>query len=320
MEEECGNVSNSSANVCPGQSLTAYIFVEVMAFTAVAIFNGLIATVLLLSKSVALPVRALLTNSLVANIASAVVVLSCMVYALALSFNNTIEPSLPFCRFVIWAVFVTRESARTGLAAFSVIVIQIIMCTTRQPGKNCMTCSLLTVWVTAIISMVGILVPPLTELQYLEGVVCFIGEGYSETEIIRSTYLALWFVIGFSVTLLMFICVPLGTLCYFRQHADSEGIQYKKAMAKFTAFLLVGNVLDIIGLVVIAVTVSNVSSALAVGLFVIGIYLPLAHIQTPILITVFLKPVSQQLRCLFCSMCKTNSGSEPMQPENSPMQ
>lgn len=92
MEVECGNLSNSSATACLGTSFTAYVSVEAIALAAVTILNGLIATFLLLSTSVALPVRVLLTNLLVANVVSAVSVFVSTLYTVVLSLSDMIEP------------------------------------------------------------------------------------------------------------------------------------------------------------------------------------------------------------------------------------
>ena len=311
---ECENSSNSSATTYLNTTFTAFICVGAIALATVTIFNALIATMVLLSTSVALPVRVLLTNLLVANVISTVTVFICSLYTIALSLSDTIEPSLPFCRFIIWVYSVTRETGRLGLVAFSVTVVQIIVCATRQPGRKWLICSLVATWVIALIITVGIIVPPLSEVQYFAGVACFLGAGSPDTLAHRLAYLALWFAIGFSVALLTCICVPLATLCYIKRHTISEGpgAQYKKAMAKFATFLLAGNVLDLIGQAMMAVALSNIPDVVAV--YLIYAFLPLSYIQAPILITAFLKPVHNQLRRVFCGKCLKKSGIIVMQP------
>lgn len=118
------------------------------------------------------------------------------------------------------------------MVAFSVTVVQIIMCTTRQPGMKWLTCSLVATWVIALLIItVGLVVPPLSEVQYIAGVACFLAAGNPETLTIRLTYLVLWFncdwILCCSADIIMHLC-PFGhtvlfqTTCHFRRNSVQE--------------------------------------------------------------------------------------------------
>ena len=319
MEVQYVNQSNSSIpddQAILGLAYTVSLIVGTIPLAVIVIFNSLIAIILLRSTSVAVAVRVLLINLLVANLVSGLTVLICQLYSVALSMNDTIEPSLPFCNFVIYVYGVTYESKRIGLVAFSLIVVQIIMCTTRKPGMKCVTCSLVASWVLSLFTVVGLIIPPISTVQYVEGRACFIAEGKLDIEffIIRLAYLSLWFVIGFSVALLVCIFVPLCTLCYIRRRSISEGGQYNKTLVKLTAFLLAGNVVDFLGLVIAAITFSKIPDAVTV--YIVYTSIPLLYIPVPVLIVAFLKPVQKQLCHLLCSKCRNYDESTPMQQDN----
>lgn len=178
------------------------------------------------------------------------------------------------------------------------------------------TCSLVASWVLSLFTVVGLIVPPISTVQYAEGRACFIAEGSPDIEfhIICLTYLSLWFVIGLSVALLVCMFVPLCTLCYNRWHTISEGAQYNKTLVKLTAFLLAGNVIYFLGLVIATIAFSKIPDAVTV--YIVYTSIPLLYIPVPILIVVFLKPVQKQLCHLFCSKCRKYDESTPMQQDS----
>ena len=302
MEGLYRNFSNSTATgyeVSQGPGFTAFIIAASIILAAIFLLDGLIAITLLSSTSVAIPVRVLLTNVLLASLIAIMISLCSLLYSVILALTGTKQPSLPFCRFVIWLLSVTLEVRLLGLVAFSVMVLKMVVSSMRNIGAKWLILSLIATWVLALLSGIDNLVPPIYGVQYVGGIACFPTPG---NPVLHLVYFLSWIVIALFVPLAVCICIPLATLCYIKRHTISEGAQYKKAMAKFAAFLITGNVLNVLGQVVPAIVVLVLGDIIGVSLaYVISL---LSFIPTPILIVLFLKPVRKQIHRLLCKSAR----------------
>ena len=310
MDANLTNISHSSVPVNQtslGPEFTGFIIVVSIVLIAIIIFDGLLIITLLLSTSVAVPVRVLLINLLTASLITAVISLSSTFKSVTLIIKDTLEPSLPFCRFVIWVFSIALEARLIGLVAFSVMVLKMVTSSMREIGVKWLMCSLVVTWVIALVSGIDNIIPPIYGVQNVGGVACFPAKGYPQYEILSLTYFVLWITIGCFLPLLVCIFIPLATLCYIKRHTITEGAQYKKAMAKFAAFLITGNVMNVLGQVVPAIVAVTLTD-------VVGVYLSytislLSLIPTPILIVLFLKPVHRLMARLMCKKRPTDKYS-----------
>ena len=306
------NSSNTTAEVSLGPGFTAFIIVVALVLGAIITFVGLMAIMLLLSTSLPIPVRGLQINLLIASLFSAVLSFSSLLNTMALSLSDAAQPSLPFCRFVLWVFTVSLEARLLSLVAFSVTVQQMVTGGTKLLGTKWLIQCLVAIWVIAIIARVDTIIPPIYGVQYVGGVACF--PAYSQYKILSLAYFVSWVVIGCFLPLLLCFFFPLATLYYIKRHTITEGAQYKKAIAKFAAFLITGNVVHVLGQVVPAIIALLLSD-------IVGVYLAytlylLSLIPTPILIIVFLKPVRKQLIRLLCKTCLKDKDSAPAQQVN----
>ena len=315
MEIMYQNISNSSryeASLGPG--FTAFIIVLLLLLVAIIAIDGMMAVMLLLSASIAIPVRVLLVNLLVASLVSAVISLSSSLNSVIISLSNSAEPSLPFCRLCLWGFYVVMEARLLGLVAFSVMVRKIVTHGTRMIGARWLVLSLVTTWMIALVTRIDTIVPPIYGVHYVGGEACFPKRGYPEYEAIHLSYFFLWIVLACCVPLLVCICILLATLRYLKLHSISEGAQYKKAMAKFAVFLITGNVVNLVGQFVPAIVTQTGSSI--VGLYLAYTMYGLSLIPTPILIVVFLKPVRNHIHLIMCKKCPRDEDSVPTQQNN----
>ena len=314
IEDVYWNMSNSSgttneASLGPG--FTTFIIALSMILGAIITIDGLMAIMLLQSTSLAIPVRVLLVNLLVASLVSAVISLSSLLNTVVLSLSSTSEPSLPFCRTMLWGFYVTTEARLLGLVAFSIMVRRIVTCGKRKIGAKWLILSLAVTWGIAVLTRIDTIVPPIYGVRYVGGVACFPVRAYPEYEAIRLSYFFLWVAFACCVPLVGCIGVLLATLHYIKQHTISEGAQHKKALAKFAAFLIIGSIVYILGQVVPAIVTLTLSHAM--GVYLAYTMYGLSLIPTPILITVFLKPVRKQMRDLLCKKCPKDKDSPPNQ-------
>lgn len=307
MEEVYGNFSSSNTSeyeVTLGPGFTAFLITASTALFAIFIVDGLIAITLLQSTSVAVPLRVLLVNILLASLIAIVVSFCSLLNSVVLALTDSIKPSMPFCRFVIWLFSMTLEVRLLGLVAFSVTVLKMVVGSMGKIGAKWLIISLVVTWVIALLTSIDNIVPPIYGVQYIGGVACYPTQGYPQYTILSLVYLLLWIAIALLLPLALCICIPLAALCYLKRHTISEGAQCKKAMIKFAAFLITGNVLNVLGQVVPAIVAMTLSDVIGVCLaYIISL---LSFIPTPILIVLFLKPVQEQLRHLFCKKWQKN--------------
>ena len=315
MEEELGNVSwanstNTTYQAMPHTGLTAFLIVLSIVRVPAILLNGLVAIMLLQAKSVALQVRALLLNLLVAILIAAVVWLCAALYSLTLALGYASEPSLPFCRFALFVHTLTVQARILGLTLLSTMVLQPVVCGMAESGAKWLILSLAPCWVVAFIFSFRVLMPETYGVQYVECIACFprgVGGAYQVIGTAKSFYNL---VVLNIVPLLLCICIPLGTLCYIKQHPISEGEKYG-FHAKFAAFLIPGTCLTVLAQIVAIILA--VESTDIVGVYAAYSISYMSYLPTPILIIVFLKPVQKQLRHLFCRKCRKDDEAVAMQ-------
>ena len=320
MEGKLGNTSNSNATSCqvmPDPSLAAYLIVLSIALVAVILFTGLIAIMLLRATSVAVQVRILLTNLLVAILIVAVVWLCVSLHSVALALGYASEPSLPLCRFGIFIYSLTVQGRILGLTLFSTMVLQPIACGMAESRSKWFIFSLAPCWTIAFIFSFHTLIPEAYGVQYVECTACFAGHLKGANQVISSIKSLYVLLILNIVPLLLCICIPLGTLCYIKRHPIAEGEKYS-FLAKFAAFLISGTILTVLSQIL--ATIVGIVSADIVGVYIVYSITTLSYIPTPVLIVVFLKPVRKQLRRLFCGKCRKGNEAIPMQQAETPPQ
>ena len=312
---DCVNRSNSNATEyvnltysCTDYPLPGYTAIQIVmsiALAAVIIFNGLIAVVLLRATSVAVTVRVPLINLLVAALIAAVMLLCGTLSSVVLARGCSIVLLILVYLVGSSPISFAEIARQLGLVVFSVIMFWTVSRGMTTIRAKWLIFSLVTTWVIAILA---------TIIYYALLLPC------NETNTC-SIALAIAMIAAaciLFVPLLVCICVIVGTFCYIKRHTISEGAQYKKAMAKFAAFLITGNVLNILGHV-FNVEAFQLSANYVLFFYFTYIITLLSFIPTPILIVVFLKPVRKALRCLFCSKYRRDNETIPMQQAETPL-
>ena len=104
---------------------------------------------------------------------------------------------------------------------------------------------------------------------------------------IRYVFIAIWVIFGGLTPLTISIVVPIVVLYYVRHNTIVAESTYNKGIAKFTLFLVAGNLINLVGQAVVAFIVyvsepSGVYLSYSAGL--------ISLIPTPIMILIFVKP------------------------------
>ena len=153
------------------------------------------------------------------------------------------------------------------------------------------------VWLISFILNIHFMLPyPVYAVQFVDNVVCFPHNAIIP-KANQYPALAIWIVFGGITPLTISITIPIITLCYIRRNTITEGAQYNKRIAKFALFLVVGNVVNLLGQAVPGLVALY---AEAPGVILAYLLVSLSLLPTPIIIIVFMKPVRKKIRKMFC--------------------
>ena len=260
-------------------------------FTIVALFKA---------NSVPTPVRLYLINLLFAGLIGALVAIINYISTIPVIVSSDDLRPRYLCRIYLWAFGTSTATRLWSLAAFSLSILAIVLFSKKTIHKWSAAVIVLSLWIAPMILSLFILLPYVFEAQFIHGVFCY--PDMNETSIVvplRYTFSITWIVFGGLVPLTVSIIVPIVCLCYIRRNILTEGAEYRKGMAKFSLFLVVGGSINVFGHVFPSMI--TLYSA-APGLYLSYGSSVISLLPTPIIIVAFLKPVREQaLRFLPCS-------------------
>ena len=290
--ENCTNCSVNDPNLA-GPGFGAFLIILLLLVVTAIVLNVTIITALCVAHSVTKLMRIFLINLLVAGLIVALIEGLFIFSGLSLNFTSLPPPDLGFCRFLVWGYSVGAISRLYCLAGFSIVVLLIVRYNKKEMKTPYIVLFLSLIWCVSILLNTHILVPPIYAVQYYDGVACF--PRTLDADIIkevRYVFTAIWVIFGGLTPLTISIVVPIVVLCYVRRHSMTAGSSYNKGIAKFTLFLVAGNLINLVGQTVVTLIVYVSEPP--------GVYLSysagmISLIPTPIMILIFMKPVRVQV-------------------------
>ena len=299
---------NNSGHISPLRGPGFVVFNVVMLLAVVLpviAANTVILVALVLESSTVKVVRLVLGSILV----------SCLLAALGLAMyhisgiilncspaNNTSRVPCTITAFVISFGGVARE---VFTALFAVIVYII------KSGKDAkkytfvaVLTAVVTLWVLAFLGMSPLLLKTLFYTGYTLIYSCGLGSTGNNSYIVVGLILLFFALVPLSVTLVLLVI----TSCFIKYHSFTD-IQAKTAMVKFGFFLLLGNGVNLLGIfvpLIIAIFINPSSVNQLKGLvFTAYTLVNVSLIPTPILISIYFKPIQKRLwHWLCCCMLK----------------
>ena len=268
-----------------------------MAVTVI-LLNITVITALCVAHSVNKLMRIFLINLLVAGVSLALFGGLFIFSRIVLNFTSLPPPDLGFCRFLLWGYSDIAVVRVYSLAGFSIVVLLIVCYNKKEMKTPYIVLFLAIIWCVSILCTHEILVPPIYAVQYYDGVACFprVLDAAIIKEV-RYVFTVTLVIFGGLVPLTISIVVPIVVLCYVRRNTMTEESSYNKGIAKFTLFLVAGNLINLVGQAVVALIVYVSEPS--------GVYLSysacmLSLIPTPIMILIFMKPVCVQVTKAMC--------------------
>ena len=294
------SVPDSAHLALVGPGFGAYIIVLFSFLVATTTLIVITIAALCVARSVAKLVRVFLINLLVAGLVNTLVYMCFALLGLILNFAYSPPPDLWFCRVLVFSFLVGFTLRIYSLAAFSVAVLLVVKYSKKTSKPLYIILSLTFIWTAAILFSIRPLVPSLyPTILYYDNLTCTIRIEYPYPAEYASVVMEDLF--GKLVPLIVSIVVPIVVLCYVRRNTTAKGSSYNKGMARFTLFLLAGNLLNVITYTSVVI-LSHFEQILAFY-FTYSVATVLL-LPPPILVNVFLKPVRDRVHSVICYCCR----------------
>ena len=220
------------------------------------------------------------------------------------------EPSDVACR-IAYVVLFTGAAGRLLFMAMYAVTVYVLA---RYAGTTLRTVkfklwpillAVLVIWVFATLSNLLYVSDGVVRISFTSTYIC-IAHGFGALAIVHTFgYIIVYGVCCFVHS----IVFPISTLRYIKKNCIAEKRQTLRNMIKFSIFLLIGNIINLIGvsLPLLLGTFSPVGEEYYMMLvafnYVEGITFMLSLIPTPIIILIFFKPIRVRLKKITCFMC-----------------
>ena len=303
MENCSNNTSCTPSNSFPGPTdskFASFVIVLDTLELASIVFSLITIAALCSVYSVAKLVRIFLINFLIAGVVLALFVIFASLSAIIIGLTTLPPPPLDVCRVAVWSVAVSSVARLYGLTAFSIVVLLMVKYHIKVVRNVYIAISLAAIWFVAILVHTHVLVPRIFAIQYQDGTACFSTLDDTIIKPARYTFTALWITFGVLSPLTISIVIAVVVLCYVRRNTILAGSSYNKGLAKFVLFLAVGNIINGLALICgVSMFYFPQRTIIYLAYFITSTF----HISTPILVILFLKPVRDKIRSVFCLCC-----------------
>ena len=272
----------------------AYCIILAVVTLVAVTMAGMTILALLKATSIPGPVRLFLINLLFAGLLVAVAMMF-MVGSATVLINASSDDPRPryLCRVYLWAFGSGVVARLWSLAAFSLSILAIVRFSKKHISLWSAAVIILVLWLAPMVITLYTLIPYVYEAQFVHGVACFPDNNRTIILQARYAFLASWTIFGGLAPLTVSIIVPIVCLCYIKRNIVTEGAQYRKGMAKFSLFLVVGGGINLAGQILPGLLALNSAAPavyLSYGLAVVSL------LPAPIIIMAFLKPVREEIK------------------------
>ena len=286
----------SAASLDSPGFMTYAVLLTVIGLTA-AVMYGLSAVALAMAQSILRPLRLFLINLLLSGLVSAVNAIFITGTSVTFVVLGPEQPRILYLCRVYLCVFAIGSAARLwSLAAFSLSVLAVVRFGKKTISKHYAAVIITILWVVPLVLSLYFLLPYVYEVQFVDGVACFPDNNNIIIFWAYNILLVIWATFGGLIPMTVSIAVPIVCLCYIRRNMITDDVQYRKGMAKFSLFLVVGSTINTVGQVIPALLTYFAETP--------GVYLSygiaaVSFLPTPVIIIAYLKPVREQVKKMF---------------------
>jgi hypothetical protein len=274
----------------------------------VTILDVLLLTALFLEKITPVQIRIILINMLLGSLCVSFGLALEHLTALSLSIAEYPVPSFDFCHFIVWFLAGSGAVRMIFTAVFSIVVFILVKSSAKAVKEKVLVVVCIVLWITAFFVSAPLLSPVIVGSKFLGKTACApkntAGIAHRFAYIL---YIPAWGIICGLVPLGITIVIPLLTVCYLKSRNISGNVAFKKAMAKFSLFLLIGVTISFLGQVVppllTAVLFRGPTVSTPFVVYAAFILMNLSLIPTPVLILVYLGGARKKLKEIVLCYC-----------------
>ena len=280
----------------PGNSILAVILMLLL----IVILILFVGTIILLCKahSVVRILRVFLVNLLVAGLVTTLVALVIAMVTLVRDNSPAVSPDV-LCRFLIWGLQSGNTARLYSLATFSLIVLSIVRYHKKDIKTAYIIGLLVLIWSLSLLLNLYVFIPKVYGVQYYDNVFCFPNNADEKVVLeARITFTILGIIFDSIVPIVTSIVVPIVVLFYTKRNTiTTEQPSYNKGVARLALFLVVGNLLSFLGVLITSI-LAYVFESFTAAVQLIYTISVVFLLPTPILVIAFLKPVREQFHSL----------------------
>ena len=303
--------SSNTSNVSPlsGPGFVAFNLVMLLAVVLLVIAaNTVILVALVLDSSTVKVVRLVLGSILVSCLIAAAGLGMYHISGIVLNLSPVNNPHKIPCTITIFLIGFGGTARLLFMATFAIIVY--IVKSGRDTKKHIFVAFLAAVVILWVLSFLGaspLLSQEIVHNKYADSLSCGPKPNGTYSYIFVGLYVVFFGVVPLSVTVIFLVII---TCCFIKYHSFTD-IRTKRAMVKFGFFLLLGNGVNLLAQTappLIAAFITPIGTAImdtqvkASDELIYAVYTLLnsALIPTPILISIYFKPIRKQLWHWLC--------------------
>lgn len=264
-------------------------------------------------------VRILLFNLLLAEILTGIVLMMKTINSAILSASTTtpsVVPSLPLCRFILWAFATLLPARMFALTTYSTVVFIYIRYGKERIRTGYIVVALVIIWLMAAALGVDRWVAESLGVFYFQNVTCTPISSRRLIVPLRASSQTIWLVFGGIIPFIVSIAMPIAAYCQekrYGQHCMMPATAYKKSVVRLPTFLLIGNTCNFIWMIVpaLAFSISNFGPHRVDVEAIVLIFftcLTLSLLPTPVFMLCYLRTLRNKVReivtCCNCARCR----------------
>jgi hypothetical protein len=293
------------------------LFITLFFLTPVFCFNILLLVATVIEKTIPPTIRLILTNIIAASEVVIVGLAGILLQAVILSGLHYLSPSDFACR-LMYVILISGGAARLVLMAMFAVTAYILVRFGAAKLYFIPACAAsVAVWIFVFCPNCVLFSHIFMRITFLDGDDCA-AHGQGTTTIVYTfAYILVYVAFSFVIS----IVFPIITVVYIRNHTISDNSHMLHGMIKFAFLLLLGNIMNAIGISIPILFATFAPSGQMYYVLVKafnyteGVFILLSLIPTPIILLAFFKPIRLRLLYLVC-ICHS-TGEEKSLPKAS---
>ena len=309
MDNSTGNDTIVLGFFTQGVFLTISSVLLLVILLPAVILNSINLVSLVLQSSLHSTVRLVLGALAVAGLMNALGLIMQRLSGIIISSTQYPDPNLGACRFMLWFIIAGAACRLAFLAIFSISVLVIVIAKPKYAKPIVFVVAFAATFLV-ICAVCTLQFSPVIDVNYAYGLSCIPVSIGAPSIAYISFYILVFAIVPLCVTLVM----PIIVICYIKRNTITDDVKIKMAMARFTLFLLIGNVVNFVGFLLPAVYAAQRTATSSTANGSIVEYLPytfmsLSLLPSPILMLIFFKAVRDGIRRFLCCCCPTDKMS-----------